>query len=69
MLTEKVLRIYCESNYAGIERDLAKLRELGYEEDDELHPSYSAWLIRINDKTGKAERFLWDATNLKMRET
>ncbi|MFH1256657.1 MAG: hypothetical protein V1494_05190 [Candidatus Diapherotrites archaeon] len=57
------------SNYSelqrAIRRDTAKLYELGYEQDIDLHPPNSAWLIRINKKTGKAERFLWDATNLK----
>ena len=51
----------------AIEKDKAKLGQLGYKEDIENHPINSAWLIRINEKTREAERFLWDATNLRRK--
>lgn len=46
-----------------IEDDIRLLKIRGVVQDD-LHPTYSAWLIRINNKTGLGERFLVDATNL-----
>ncbi len=46
--------------------DAEKLFEMGYEQDIETHPVYSAWLVRVDKKTGKAERFLWDPTNLRI---
>jgi hypothetical protein len=48
----------------GIESDKSKLLKLGLKIDSTIHPPDSAWLVRINEKTGVAERFLWDATNL-----
>jgi hypothetical protein len=50
----------------GIDEDRKILLKLGYEEDSPNHPPNSAWLVRLNEKTGKAKRFLWDVTNLRI---
>lgn len=49
----------------GIQEDKRVLRRLGYEEDRAEHAPGSAWIVRINDRTHRAERFLWDVTNLR----
>ena len=66
MYTKKVKN--AEEIQAGMDQDLKKLKRLGYEQDLDTHPPYSSWLVRINNKTQEAERFLWDPTNLRIKQ-
>ena len=54
------------SNYEELMRqiwgDVEKLGKAGYVESEKHHP-FGGWLIRVNNKTKIAERFLVDATN------